>query len=307
MIARIYRDVDNLSRYTSAMISHRRMSRVVILCALVLHLAGPAQAASQIVVSQTLGASVHPLGVSLGTRVLYRIPLYAGLVGDQPPLLLENTRLEAGVSNQLTPAFNDVALDLYIEPLAILDIRVRYGWRQAYDALGFGFMSVPAGGSVAPPDFSGDTTSRRGTFLELTPRVKAALGPVVILNSVTLRRITMEAEDGESGWFYEPLSDEPLRRGGWITQNATTLLYRLPVTSPDQLLIGMDNTLLWADGDDLRRWRTVAMLVWATDRVVPSAELSLIAQVGGYPEHRAYQLSRGELYVALQAGITRSW
>lgn len=274
---------------------------------LVLHLSAPAGVYSQVVLNQTLGASVHPLGVSLGTRAFYRMPLYTRRFGEQPPLLLQNTRIEAGVSNQLTPAFNDVALDLYFEPLAILDLRVRYGWRQAYDAFGFGYMSLPAGGTVAPPDFSGDTTNRRGSLLEITPRVKAALGPVVFLNGVTLRRITMDQEEGESEWFYEPLSDEPLRRGDWIVQNASTLLYRLPVDTTDQLLVGVDNTLLWADGDDLRRWRAAAMVVWATQRVVPSAELSLVAQVGAYPIHRAYQLSQGELYVALQAGITRSW
>ncbi len=266
-----------------------------------------AVASAQIVLSQNLAASVFPVGASAGTRVFYSLPLYGGPEAGLTGVLWDNARVEAGINNQLTPAFDDLGVELFVEPIAVMDLRVRFARRWVYDTLGFGFIPLPEGGVSAPPAYDGDTFSRNGTVLEITPRVKAAAGPFVFLNALMFRQVRMDLREGESGWFYEPVSDEPVRSDDWIIQNGTILLYTIPTATDDQVLAGLDNTLLWVTGDELRRWRISGMFVWATQRVVPGAEFSLAVLVGGYPRHRAYRLESGEVYAALQTGLTWRW
>lgn len=280
--------------------------RIAILAAgMVLIAAVPG--AAQLRVSQNVAASVNPPGASAVTRVVYGVPLWGGAEKGPTGVLWDTAQVEGGLYNQFTPAFNDVGLEVFVEPIAVFDLRVRLAWRTMFNALGFGFTVLDAGGGNAPPDFDGPLFNRTGTMVEITPRLKAAVGPLVVLNPLTVRHVRMEEEPGESGWFYEPLADEPLGPHDWFIQNSTLVLYQLSSPPQDQLLLGVDNTLGWASGDGLRRWRVAATGVWATKRVIPGAELSLLVQVGGYPRHRAYSVASGDVYGAVQAGVAWRW
>ncbi len=256
-----------------------------------------------VVHSQQLGTSLNPVGLSLSSRLSLSVPLYRNLEGN----LWDPAKVEIGVINRITPAFDDFGGELYFEPIAVADVRARFVVRQMFDALGNGYAPLEGPDVNYGPAADLERDTRAGTMVEISPRFKIAAGPVVAFNQATFRRVEMTEKSGESGWFYEPLGDVAQENGDWQLGNSAVVLWDTPLAQgPRQILFGLDYSLMSVDFDNPEWQRVSLMGVWSAPDLFSEngPAFSLVGIVGAQLEHRYYDLADGEPYLAVQAGVT---
>ncbi len=252
----------------------------------------------------SIGGMLNPTGVSIATRLYYTEPLY----GDRAGVLWETARLEMGIRNQLSPAYDDVSLDLFVEPVALVDFRGNIGLRYAYNALGYGFTPLSSYESDYSDAGSRPSETRTGFFVHLTPRLKAALGPLIFLNAFTWSHYSFNAEADSQlqGYFYEPTNNVILKDSEFLMKNSTTLLYSLPLGGAEtRYLTGVDYTMLYVPDSQYRSQKVSLMA--AVQHQLKEWDMSIDAAllIGAFLENRYYAVSDGYISPALQMGLTK--
>jgi hypothetical protein len=213
------------------------MSKYITVLILVFFIiAVPAGAQSTWNLSQTLGGSINPLGIDLGTQFYWKLPL-----SDSQDILWKSTSLKIGLQNDVTPAFERLGFFVQIEPIAIFDIKVTAAGAFYYKALSFGFLDLagytseyysPGADSIVQQD-------KLGFQLAVKPTFKFALGPVLFSNTFTLEYFNL----GAGGFFYERNYDTVLKYQDFCIANETYLLFDLKV-----LLVGLAHYLMYVPG-----------------------------------------------------------
>jgi hypothetical protein len=266
-------------------------------------LAAQSEAERGVTLSTSLGGRLKPDGVSLSTKLYYTEPLY----GDLDGVLWNSARLEMGLVNHLSPAYDDIALDLFFEPVAVFDIRVNLGIRHAYDLFGFGFTPV----SSYDVDYSNagslESERRTGFFARLTPRLKLALGPFIMVDALNWQLYSFQFDAGSGGtnYFYEPSHDVILEDSDSILKNSLSFIYRLPVEGDASVLTGLTHEFLYVSGSGYNFHKLA--LLGALELPFEEQGLSLNAGVllGGFLGNKYYSLADWDLSPALQVGITK--
>ena len=213
-------------------------------------LAAQSEATKGITLRNSIGAALNPTGASLSTHVYYTEPLY-----DQPEgRLWKSARTEIGLSNTFSPAYDDISLNVFVEPIAVFDFRSKLGVRYAYDMLGYGF--TPVSSYDEPYKSAGKLSSetKTGFFMELTPRFKFALGPLFFVNAFSWNIYSFYYDEPaeSSRYYYEPTHDVILHEKDSLYNNTATLLYSLPPGSSAKLIAGLTHDLLYVDGSGYR-------------------------------------------------------
>lgn len=272
---------------------------IAVLFVLLLPAAVPAQNAAQRgwSVSQEIAALRRPLGVSVTSRLRYTLPLYR----DRSGVLWDSTRVEIGLSNQLSPAFDDLAVEVMVEPVAVLDVAARAGVRYAYDGLGFGFAALPS--YDADYDDPGDLSYRSapGWFAAVTPRLKGQVGPVIVANALSV--VYFDFSGTGASHFYEQVYDIALQTRDHLLQNTTLLLYDLPVQAPRVVRVGGTYLFQSVPGSGERTRRIAMVGIWEEPIGRSRRRLSVALVLGPYLEHRTYQATPADLFVAGQVGL----
>jgi hypothetical protein len=164
------------------------------------------------------GAYNYP-GALLGTNLFYRIPL-----SERKGILWESTKIDVGISNALTPAFDLVGAYVKIEPIAFFELTLKAQFAGYYDALGYGFRELD--GYDAPFDGSDlDEIGRRGAtgwILGAAPTLKLAYGNLAFMDAFGLTYF--DVDDGE-GYFFEPVGHCPLAKRDIELSNDVYLLW----------------------------------------------------------------------------------
>lgn len=189
----------------------------VFVCALALSLFAE-KVQQGFVAEQAVGASYDPLGLILDTKLSYKIPF----VNKSGPLW-ESTRLELGVQNEWTPADNLVSVRATFEPVGFFDLCAKAGYFLMYNGLGYGCFRMWS------PDSAYDlktqqrlkSTGARGYWLSVTPTLKAKVGRLIVLNSLTINRIAIDGQN----YFLEVRSYLPHRVKDVDLVNNAYLLY----------------------------------------------------------------------------------
>lgn len=297
---------------------------VLLLYAGVLPVALPAQDVAEPgwTFSQGVAALRRPLGVSLNSRIRYTLPLYR----DRSGLLWDSAKIELGFNNQLSPAFDDLAVEIMIEPVAIFDVTARAGVRYAYDGLGFGFAALESYDADYEDRGALPYRSALGLFAAMTPRLKAQVGPIIVANALSVMYFDFSGT-GDSH-FYEQAADIALATRDHILQNTMLLLYDLPVRDRrvvDNSHVGAPRVV--SDSPVVRASRVVrAGVTYLFLRVPGSGEqtqriavvglweepigrspwrLSAALVLGPYLEHRYYEAAPADLFAAGQISVAR--
>ncbi|WP_455381530.1 hypothetical protein [Salinispira pacifica] len=268
----------------------KRLPIVLVFALLGVSAATAEKTVEGVFLDQNIQASYNPLGVQLVTRLFYRIPLI-----DKPGILWESTRIEIGVQNNLSPAYDFAGAFINIEPIAIFNLTLTAQAAGYYTALGFGLF--PVGGYGAGYD-SGALDSvtplnRFGYLLSAAPTVKAAVGPILFLDTGTL---TYFSAPTDTGYFYEIAGDTILADSDTELSNQAYLL----TTILPGLLAGMNDSLLYVPGSGYLSHRICAAGVYSTD-IGEHFSLYGALFAGTFLADRYYQYS---LYLAGQVGIT---
>jgi hypothetical protein len=174
----------------------------------------PAEPAARgLFLDQSLQAASNPLGVQFVSRLYYRIPLGLG-----QGLLWESAKVDLGALNELSPAYDFAGAYIDIEPIAFFDLELAARAAGYTKALGYGFNDLPGLQSGFDGGARRDLTQRStgGYLLSLTPTLKAAFGPVVLLDSLRLRYFDIGSG---AGFFFDIVNNVPLAKRGWEVQN----------------------------------------------------------------------------------------
>jgi hypothetical protein len=268
----------------------KRLSIVFMLFAIAVGGVSAQKAQTGFYLDQNVQASYDPLGLQFVTRFYYRIPLV-----KKEGILWESTKIDVGVQNNLSPAYDMIGGYVDIAPIAVFDVAFTAQAIVFYDFLGFGFYTLS--GYSAPFDSAAldalTATNTAGYSVSATPTVKIAAGPIVAVDSFSM---TFFSVDNGTGFFYERINNCVLAKQDTELVNQAYLL--ASVTSG--VLVGLNDTYLLVPGSGYVSHRLAAMGIYTT-RVSPRLSLNALVQVGTYFLDRYYQYI---VYVAGQVGIT---
>ena len=239
---------------------------------------------------QSIQASFDPLGVQLITKVYYRLPFV-----QQEGMLWESTKVEVGIQNNLSPAYDMIGAYIDFAPIAIFDLALSAQAIGYFNGLGFGFYDLSGYGAAFDGDSLKALASKNSTGYVLTaaPTLKFAWGPLVMLDAFSLSYFSV---DNGSGFFYERVGNVVLAKNDIELLNQAYLL----VTVLPGELAGLNDAVLYVPGSGYVSHRLSAMGVYST-RLTDALSLSAVLMLGTYFADRYYQYA---LYVAAQAGVT---
>lgn len=252
-----------------------------------------AEAAVQgLYVDQSLQAAYNPVGLQLGTKLFYRLPLI-----QKEGILWESTKIDAGIKNNLSPAFDFVGPFIDIEPIAVFDLALSAQFAGYYSGLGFGFRDL-AGYDAGFDSSALDSIPGRnagGYFLSAAPTLKFALGRFAFSDTLHMNYFNV---DGGSGYFYETFANCSLAKSGFEFYNDVYALIKLD----SGLMLGVNDSILQVPASGYRSHSIQAVGVY---NAALSSRLSLYAALtaGTYIEDRYYQFAPR---LSGQVGITSS-
>ena len=146
---------------------------------------------------QNLQAGLNPVGLQLGTNLFYRMPL-----ARKDGILWESTRIDVGISNDLSPAYDFVGAYVDIEPIAVFDLALKAQFVGYYDALDYGFRDLASYGSGFDSSALKEIDDRNasGYILSAAPTFKFAFGKIAFSDTLFMNYFNV---DGGEGYFYE--------------------------------------------------------------------------------------------------------
>jgi hypothetical protein len=239
---------------------------------------------------QSLQASYNPLGVQLVTKAYYRLPLVKA-----DGVLWESTKIDLGVQNGLSPAYDMLGVYIDIAPIAIFDLALSAQAVGYYNGLGFGFYDLSGYSSGFDSSSLGALPSRNamGYVLSAAPTLKFAYGPIVMANTFSL---TYFYTDDGSGFFFERIANCVLAKSDVELANQAYLL----ATIMPGLLAGVNDTLLYVPGSGYLSHRLTALGIYST-RLSEKVSVNGVLMMGTYFADRYYQYA---FYIAAQAGVS---
>ncbi len=231
-----------------------------------------------IYLDQNVQASYDPIGLQLGTKLFYRMPLV-----EKEGALWESTKMDIGMTNSLSPAYDFVGAYLDIEPIAIFDLALTAQFAGYYDELGYGFHDLS--GYDAPFDSAALTSlpskNATGYILSAAPTLKWAFGPFAFANTL---HITYFDVDGGKGYFYETYANCVLAKSDTELYNDAYALLKLA----SGIMIGLNDSILFVPSSNYRSHTLQAVGVFSGNL---SERLSFYAALtaGLYLEDRYYR------------------
>jgi hypothetical protein len=273
-----------------------RIEKTARLAAILLALAAASPAAFAeparrgLVLDQSLQAGYNPLGAQLVTKLYCRLPLI-----EKEGILWESTKVDLGIKNSLSPAYDMLGFFVDIEPIAVFDLALSASAIGYFDALGFGFRSM-AGYDAAFDDAALKAVpdgNALGYQLAATPTFKIALGPFAVLDSLSA---TYFSVDGGSGYFLEAMGNCVLKKEDFELFNDAYALYAFDFG----LMVGVNDSILYVPGSGYRSHTLQGIGVYS-GRLSEKADIYAALTAGIYLEDKYYE---GKPRAAGQAGIT---
>lgn len=275
----------------NAAIRRRSLALAAILIALAAAEAAFAEPAKKgLFFDQNVQAAYNPLGAQLGSKLFYRLPL-----SDKDGILWESTKVDFGIKNSLSPAFDMLGVYVDILPIAVFDLTLSAQAIGYFDALGFGFRSV--GGYDAAFDDAALKSipdgNAFGLMLTANPTLQVAIGPIAIMDSLSVNYFNV---DGGEGYFIEAFGNCVLKKKDVELYNDAYALY----TFDFGLMLGLNDSILYVPGSGYVSHCLQGVGVYSK---ALSEKLSLYAALtaGAYLED---EYLKGKPRVSGQAGIT---
>ncbi len=242
---------------------------------------------------QSVQTSNVPLGVQLVSQFLYRVPL-----ARSTGILWESTKIDFGVINTLSPAYELAGVFVDVEPIAFFDLALTAQFTGYFSALGFGLVDLPgyAAGFDKASVSELTQSGAAGYMLGAAPTLKVAFGPFAALETFSVTYF--HVGDG-SGYFFEWIANCALGKSDYELSNQ---LYGLVTIFPG-LLAGFNDYLLIVPGSAYISHRVAGVGVLAkglTERLSLYSALML----GTFLADRYSQYT---LFVGGQVGLTAAF
>jgi hypothetical protein len=250
------------------------------------------------VMTHNVQVRLNPLGLSLLSDFGYRLQLFA----DSDSMLLQNTRVDFGVSTRVTPAY--IWAGPYIEatPVAFLTLRVamRPLWYFGYYGFIFdGFESRDAQWDQdALDDLEEADVGERtyGLEIDTSATLQLKVGPIAAIYE---NRYTWYWMQTAGQFYYEPSEDFLLERDDAIWSMTATLGYIIGADPADWFLLVAPRYERHVSREtDFTRQQLGGLLLWKVPRDwIAWGEPRVALLVMNYLEHA---MRDGGMYLALQ-------
>jgi hypothetical protein len=230
-----------------------------------------------------LFGGTSPLVGGVNNRVAYSIPLHRHRSGA----LWDSSRVEAGLAVLANPSFTDLVARLYLEPIAVFDVRLEGGVREHYTTFGYG-LAWAESYSDTPSAAGGPDRGRSAQtshFLRVAPRVKGAVGPVIATS--TLIATWYRFPEARAPFLEESVSLRVISEEDWVLQNTAQLLYRF-TSSPRSpfTALGLEHAAAWVPGapsGDQEPLHRLALFGVYVRQLRENLALQTALFAGGYP------------------------
>jgi hypothetical protein len=239
---------------------------------------------------QSIQASYNPLGVQLVTKVYYRLPFI-----QQEGVLWESTKVEIGVQNNFSPAYDMIGAYIDIAPIAIFDLALSAQAIGYFNGLGFGFYDLGGYGAAFDGDSLKALPSKNSTgwLLSAAPTLKVAWEWLAAVDTFSLSYFNV---DSGTGYFYERVGNVVLAKNDIELQNQAYLL----ATIVPGVLAGLNDAVVYVPASGYVSHRLSAIGIYTT-KLSDMVSLNAVLMLGTYFTDRYYQYT---LYVAGQAGVS---
>ena len=245
--------------------------------------------------SEALAGSLNPLGADMSTKLSYLVPLFPEKTGP----LWDQAAFEAGLQNNLTPAYEQIGAFVRIEPVAVFDVSFSAAFRYAYDALGFGFTGLADYDAAYDSAFRRDLPRKAGPGFRwaVNPTLKAAWGDFVFASAFSFAVYDMRGTE-KHGYYYEPYSDKVLKTFDGTVSNDTLAAWEFR----KGFYAGLLHSLLVVPGSGELSERLAAMGSFSFP--IGRALVSLNLLAGTYLADEYYSYRDGKIYLAAKSGIS---
>ena len=236
--------------------------------------------------TQSVAASVNPPGFLLTTHFFYRLPL-----AKKAGILWESTKFDAGICNDLSPAFENPGLFIRCEPVAFFEITLNANKIQLFKAFGSGYVSLDS--STSPHSASDlknvSQSNEQGWWLRGTPVFKAAYKNLILANATTVHYFQMNRE----GFYLERFTNTTLDSKDFVITNDLFFFYKCSST----LMTGINHSYLKVPSSNERVHRISFAAVYLK-KFSKSTGFNVALMGGTYLKHLTYNYK--DPFVGLQ-------
>ncbi len=227
-----------------------------------------------------------PLGVQMDTRLFFRIPLY-----KSDHILFKDSRIDIGIQNKASPAYDLAMFRLNIEPIAVFDITFAGGFFCAYNALGYGLIGLSGyDDGFSDTDLEGlPQRNGSGFYYFICPTFKIKFGRVIFMDSVTLNYWDVKNTD----FFYERITISVIKGVDRTVEQECYLLYEVS----ERLKAGLLHYYLYVPGSKYFSHRINTAFIY-NNAFRPFEDFYAVLIAGYYLKDPYYKF-----YLALLAGI----
>ncbi len=259
-------------------------------CLFVLFLSGFSQeaAVSGWYVEQSLAGEYKPLGLLLDTKMYYEFPLI-----NSEDMLFKSSKVDAGVINRLSPAFEAAGLTGFIEPIAFFDFTLTATYQYCFNGLGYGFLPEDNPDADYSPAAQANvpTQNQAGWWVVAAPRLKMQIGNFIAADTYSYNYMN---KFNFSGYYYETYADIIIKGNDYYWMNDGYFFYQF--SKP--FLLGINYYNVNVPGTGYVSQRLSAVAVFEPD-MKPFSDLYAILFVGTYLEDHYYT---GRLFIILDIG-----
>ncbi|HUX52653.1 MAG TPA: hypothetical protein VMW73_17825 [Spirochaetia bacterium] len=239
---------------------------------------------------QNIQASYNPLGLQFVSKLFYRAPLV-----KSGGILWDSTKIDFGLQNNLSPGYDLIGAFVNVEPIALFSLNATAQLAGFYKTLGYGFYSLASYSSGFDSASLQALTPQNATgyVLSVAPTLKAAVGPISVLDTGTL---TYYNVDNGQGFFYERIGNVVLGKSDSELANSAYLLCSVM----QGLYVGVNDSLTYVPSSAYLSHRLNAIAAYSGPS---TGGLSFYGafMAGTFLADRYYQYA---LYIAGQFGVT---
>ena len=233
--------------------------------------------------------SVNPIGMMLETTLFYRWPLFGN-----KGILFENSRIDTGVMNRLTPTDDLAGIYIRFEPIAFFDIAFEGGYYGIFDGVNIGFRPIDSPKEPYDPDSAKNLAhlERSGMWWMATPTLKMKLWNIIVSDSLTFNYFNLNYPG-----YYIAIHTDSILRGEDV--NYLNNVYGLYQWNKS-LLTGVNDYYLFVPNSGYVSHRLSAMAIYKP-AIDCFADAYIVAWTGTFLQDHCYE---GKLFLMAQIGFT---
>lgn len=207
---------------------------------------------------------------------------------DSDSIVFRNNHIGAGISDDISPASNEIGAYLEFEPIAVFNLRVQYNYVNY-----FGMFSAIVLFPTRDANYSSgimnhidndNIIAATGTHLKIMPTLQAEFKRVIMTNMSSFEWFDIN----ENGYFYEPTNDMLMKTKEYFFSNMTILGYQIRGSGDnDRMIIGTRYSYLRAESSSKQRQQLDGAFIWMMgDKRWFMEKPRLVFVAGGFLEDR---------------------